>query len=67
MAPDLPRPSPELEGAKKRRRTVLACNTCREKKRKCDGVKPLCSACQRRGIEECVWDEERINKIWNNR
>ncbi|KAL1851241.1 hypothetical protein Plec18170_006566 [Paecilomyces lecythidis] len=62
-----PQESPEPEGNRKRRRTVLACNECREKKRKCDGLKPVCGACERRGISNCVWDEERINKVWNNR
>ncbi|GAD91859.1 hypothetical protein NECHADRAFT_77081 [Paecilomyces variotii No. 5] len=62
-----PQESPEPEGNRKRRRTVLACNECREKKRKCDGIKPVCGACERRGISNCVWDEERINKVWNNR
>ncbi|KAJ5097484.1 hypothetical protein N7456_008205 [Penicillium angulare] len=67
MTPTASRESPELEGPPKRRRTILACNECREKKRKCDGVKPICSACKRRDFSECVWDEERINKVWNNR
>ncbi|KAM0260132.1 hypothetical protein ACHAQJ_002896 [Trichoderma viride] len=59
--------SPEPEGAScKRRRTPLACDECRERKRKCDGVKPVCGACRRRSITTCVWNEERASKGWTN-
>ncbi|GKU22564.1 unnamed protein product [Fusarium langsethiae] len=33
----------------KRKRVALACDTCRERKIKCDGSKPICSPCSKRG------------------
>ncbi|KAK8845357.1 hypothetical protein IAR55_006070 [Kwoniella newhampshirensis] len=42
-------------GAKKRRRNVdhvtKACDSCRTKKTRCDGVVPICGPCSRKGIE----------------
>lgn len=32
----------------KRKRVALACETCRERKIKCDGAKPICGPCERR-------------------
>ncbi|KAL6692435.1 fungal-specific transcription factor domain-containing protein [Trichoderma pleuroticola] len=58
--------SPEPGGTRKRRRTPLACDECRDRKRKCDGVKPVCGACRRRSITTCVWNEERVSKVWTN-
>ncbi|KAK5998854.1 Asg1-like protein [Cladobotryum mycophilum] len=41
----------------RRRKISLACEPCRERKSRCDGVKPICSTCQRRslGLERCVY------------
>ena len=41
---------------RKRRRIALACDSCRERKVRCNGVKPVCEGCQRRGLPEsqCV-------------
>ncbi|CAE6534500.1 unnamed protein product [Rhizoctonia solani] len=33
------------------KKTALACDRCRQRKRKCDGRKPLCSACDEDGAE----------------
>ncbi|KAM0230354.1 hypothetical protein ACHAPO_009349 [Fusarium lateritium] len=33
----------------KRKRVALACDNCRERKVKCDGSKPICSPCSKRG------------------
>ncbi|RGP77236.1 hypothetical protein FLONG3_4751 [Fusarium longipes] len=33
----------------KRKRVALACDNCRERKIKCDGSKPVCSPCSKRG------------------
>ncbi|KAK2686063.1 hypothetical protein QWA68_015303 [Fusarium oxysporum] len=33
----------------KRKRVALACDTCRERKIKCDGSKPVCNPCRKRG------------------
>ncbi|EEU35909.1 uncharacterized protein NECHADRAFT_35029 [Fusarium vanettenii 77-13-4] len=48
---------PEQEPRQRRRKVTLACEPCRERKARCDGVKPLCSTCRRRslGIEQCVY------------
>ncbi|KIL91963.1 nitrogen assimilation transcription factor nit-4 [Fusarium avenaceum] len=41
--------------------TQLACNSCRKRKIRCNGRKPLCEACSRRGEKEpCVYVENRI-------
>ncbi|KAL7908481.1 aldehyde dehydrogenase family domain-containing protein [Trichoderma velutinum] len=66
MSPRSTAGSPEPGGTRKRRRTPLACDECRDRKRKCDGVKPVCGACRRRSITTCVWNEERVSKVWTN-
>ncbi|KAL2866488.1 uncharacterized protein BJX67DRAFT_372467 [Aspergillus lucknowensis] len=38
------------ESPAKRRRVALACQTCRERKIRCDGARPRCGTCQKRGI-----------------
>ncbi|KAL4932596.1 uncharacterized protein BDV17DRAFT_300053 [Aspergillus undulatus] len=40
----------------RRRRSALACNTCRERRTKCDGRRPKCSFCAERG-RECFYQE----------
>lgn len=50
---------PEADAQRKRRRTTLACEECRERKRKCDGIKPVCGACARRSAGCCVWNGDR--------
>ncbi|KAL3442397.1 hypothetical protein BJX65DRAFT_299036 [Aspergillus insuetus] len=40
----------------KRRRSALACNTCRGRRTKCDGKRPKCSFCVERE-KECVYQE----------
>ncbi|KAB5572280.1 hypothetical protein GE09DRAFT_663067 [Coniochaeta sp. 2T2.1] len=45
--PELPQRHVEL----KRKRQAAACETCREHKTKCDGNRPSCTACLRRGSE----------------
>jgi hypothetical protein len=52
---------------RKRRRIAIACNECRDRKRKCDGVKPVCGSCAKRPSQECVWEEGRSAKGWSNR
>ncbi|KAI0114070.1 fungal-specific transcription factor domain-containing protein [Nemania sp. FL0031] len=44
----------------RRRKIPLACEPCRERKVRCDGAKPVCSACQRRGfsLENCLYTIE---------
>ncbi|WWD06017.1 hypothetical protein V865_004102 [Kwoniella europaea PYCC6329] len=37
-------------------KTIIACNNCRAKKLKCNGEKPKCFHCHRRGEETCVYE-----------
>ncbi|OCF59837.1 hypothetical protein L486_02510 [Kwoniella mangroviensis CBS 10435] len=37
-------------------KTFIACNNCRAKKLKCNGEKPKCFHCHRRGEETCVYE-----------
>ncbi|KAG5786986.1 hypothetical protein H9Q69_013943 [Fusarium xylarioides] len=48
---------PEQQSRSRRRKVTLACDPCRERKSRCDGIKPICSTCRRRalGIEQCVY------------
>ncbi|KIH94143.1 fungal specific transcription factor domain containing protein [Sporothrix brasiliensis 5110] len=41
----------------RRRKIVLACEPCRERKTRCDGRKPICSSCEHRslGLEKCIY------------
>ncbi|KAL7912610.1 fungal-specific transcription factor domain-containing protein [Trichoderma velutinum] len=40
----------------RRRRVALACDSCRERKVRCDGVKPVCGPCQARNRQSlCVY------------
>lgn len=41
----------------KRKRVALACDNCRERKIKCDGSKPICGPCSKRGepLARCVY------------
>ncbi|TYJ58123.1 hypothetical protein B9479_001219 [Cryptococcus floricola] len=43
-------------GRGKGRKLSLACHFCRRRKLKCDGTKPVCDTCTKRG-ETCTWDE----------
>lgn len=38
--------------------TSVACQDCRKRKTKCDGQKPVCCNCAKRGRHECVYDLE---------
>src|ERR1700733_6475575 len=45
----------------KRRKTTIACELCRVRKSKCDGVRPTCGPCSKRKttIEVCSYAEGR--------
>ncbi|KAF7552832.1 hypothetical protein G7Z17_g4033 [Cylindrodendrum hubeiense] len=45
---DAPSPDDDSRPAK-RKRVALACHSCRERKVRCDGSKPLCGPCEKRG------------------
>ncbi|KAL9562633.1 hypothetical protein ACKAV7_013197 [Fusarium commune] len=56
---DIPQAQEEEAVARpaKRKRVALACDTCRERKIKCDGSKPVCNPCSKRGepAARCVY------------
>ncbi|KAI5241656.1 hypothetical protein E4T42_07926 [Aureobasidium subglaciale] len=51
---DTPGPSGGQQAAP-RKLTAVACIDCRKRKRKCNGERPSCSACQTRGLS-CTYD-----------
>ncbi|KAF4341829.1 nitrogen assimilation transcription factor nit-4 [Fusarium beomiforme] len=53
--------SPSDEPLKRQRiGTQQACNSCRKRKIRCDGRKPMCESCRRRGeTEPCTYTENR--------
>lgn len=42
---------------RKRQKTLMACEHCRSKKVKCDGQRPVCGNCTRKGwgSDKCIW------------
>ncbi|KAI2768752.1 hypothetical protein F4815DRAFT_498004 [Daldinia loculata] len=42
-------------GPSTRRQRPGACTTCRRRKIKCDGVRPKCTNCEKRGVKFCVY------------
>ncbi|PVH70042.1 hypothetical protein DL98DRAFT_148992 [Cadophora sp. DSE1049] len=62
---DIARPRAVNDG---RKRTTLACQECRYRKVKCDGIKPMCGSCRRRGRQfTCsylVSPEEKARNIF---
>ncbi|KAH6983963.1 fungal-specific transcription factor domain-containing protein [Ilyonectria destructans] len=46
----------------KRRKIQLACNSCRMRKTRCDGRRPVCSPCEKRGSgDECLYEESTLH------
>lgn len=43
----------------KRRKTLLACNQCRDRKTRCSGDRPLCRSCQERHLQ-CQYEQASI-------
>ncbi|RBR26517.1 uncharacterized protein FIESC28_00703 [Fusarium coffeatum] len=55
-----PRSSSDEPLKRQRISTQLACNSCRKRKIRCDGKKPVCEACRRRGEKEpCIYTETK--------
>ncbi|KAF2808829.1 uncharacterized protein BDZ99DRAFT_499213 [Mytilinidion resinicola] len=55
------------EDAHDAKRVAVACETCRKRKRKCDGAKPVCSTCSSRELE-CQYADQsasRKRKQWS--
>ncbi|KAE8443487.1 hypothetical protein EG329_001798 [Mollisiaceae sp. DMI_Dod_QoI] len=45
----------------KRRKILLACSACRDRKSRCDGRRPICSACtKRKAASTCVYEESTL-------
>ncbi|KAJ5668927.1 hypothetical protein N7462_009997 [Penicillium macrosclerotiorum] len=55
-------------GTPRRRKIALACEACRDKKIRCDGVKPICGPCARRSytIDQCVFKLENARSASND-
>ncbi|KAJ5628555.1 hypothetical protein N7490_010783 [Penicillium lividum] len=55
-------------GTPRRRKIALACETCREKKVRCDGEKPICGPCSQRSysIDKCVYKIENARSASND-
>ncbi|EEU43586.1 uncharacterized protein NECHADRAFT_82521 [Fusarium vanettenii 77-13-4] len=51
-----------IERPKKRQKVSAACDRCRSKKTKCDGVRPVCSPCRRRQQTSttCTWGSRKV-------
>ncbi|KAI5916998.1 fungal-specific transcription factor domain-containing protein [Camillea tinctor] len=59
MPPGSSRPAssePPEEPVSKRRRIAVACNSCRNRKSRCDGARPACSFCADVGIQ-CIYEQ----------
>ncbi|PHH93278.1 hypothetical protein CDD83_8789 [Cordyceps sp. RAO-2017] len=52
--------SSRRNGRRPRAKIPLACQPCRNRKSRCDGARPMCTRCQRRGLarEECVYRDD---------
>jgi hypothetical protein len=56
----LSRDRPENPPAK-RRKVPLACEACRDRKSRCDGARPMCSACmKRKTVTKCVYEASTL-------
>ncbi|KAM0816674.1 hypothetical protein AB5N19_02476 [Seiridium cardinale] len=62
-AADPTAPAPEMSAKEvpKRKRigVAVACNLCRSKKTRCDGARPVCGLCQKRGAVKCSYSDKR--------
>lgn len=58
--PDSTSRRPVSERLSRRKRVVVACQFCRIRKTRCDGVKPVCGFCQRHEAR-CVWGTTSAN------
>ncbi|OQE41828.1 hypothetical protein PENCOP_c004G04987 [Penicillium coprophilum] len=52
----------------RRRKVALACESCRDKKVRCDGVKPICGPCARRSyaVDQCVYKLDNARSASND-
>jgi hypothetical protein len=42
------------------KRTTRACNSCRQRKWKCDGKKPVCTQCEAQSLKSCIYSENKL-------
>jgi hypothetical protein len=57
----VPQAAPETPPPK-RRKIQLACGNCRDRKTRCDGGRPVCSACERRDVgADCVYETASLS------
>jgi hypothetical protein len=52
----------------RRRKIALACESCRDKKVRCDGTKPICGPCTRRSytVDKCVYKLDNARSASND-
>jgi hypothetical protein len=52
----------------RRRKIALACESCRDKKVRCDGEKPICGPCARRSytVQQCVYKLDNARSASND-
>lgn len=52
----------------RRRKIALACESCRDKKVRCDGIKPICGPCARRSytVDQCVYKLDNARSASND-
>ncbi|QIX00436.1 hypothetical protein AMS68_005953 [Peltaster fructicola] len=64
-----PPPTSDLsEPARKRPRVNQACETCRDRKTRCGGERPVCLACERRGVgSSCSYDRSTVKRKASSR
>lgn len=48
------RPSPSKRLSPRRRKAAIACDPCRNRKHRCDGVQPVCGSCSKRS-QKCIF------------
>ncbi|KAI5791935.1 hypothetical protein EDC01DRAFT_788312 [Geopyxis carbonaria] len=48
-----------------RKRAPTACNSCRTRKTKCDGTKPICGGCLKLGVE-CVGNDDKELSLYES-
>ena len=48
----------------KRQKTLVACKECKERKKKCDGIRPVCGTCSVKNPRRaCVYTSERFRRV----
>ncbi|KAF4188150.1 hypothetical protein CNMCM7927_002642 [Aspergillus lentulus] len=58
LSPPHPRPDEASEKPPKRRKVAVACDECRARKVRCDGIQPVCGPCMKRSDARCVYTGE---------